>query len=676
MNPLGHFLKKAGIDPAALPTKSKLGKVLHRGGVKNTPEVQRILELPAYRWQDDEELEELGRALEDWLALPPRVDCKRKCGHQPRQQDCPECIRAAAACVCRGDGEMHLRPVQVAALQAIHDVGGMLGPIRVGGGKTLISYLAGVVSEVDRMLLLVPAKLRKKTLRDFALLKRHWRAPARMHLMSFELLARDRGIRELQAYRPDLIVADEAHKLKNTRAACTKRVHRYLTKENPEARYVDMSGTITKRSIMEYYHRQNWAIPDGLQPLPRKYHETKDWADAIDEKTSQAGRLMPGALLQLCSDEEIQILAKDHRKSTAVRVTREGYCRRLMTAPGVVGTEEQFDGAMSLQIQAHEFALGPAVVEAFRGLRDDWALPDGHPIDTPIALWRHARELVQGFYYKWDPPPPPEWLIARRSWAGTVREVLKNYRDIDSPLMVTRAVEESRIPWAKGPLAEWRAIKDTFKPNTVAEWIDDACLQWVAKWASDRRGIIWVSEVAFGKRLAEETGLPYYGAKGLCNGRMIEDETQTCIASIAANSEGRNLQQFNENLIVSVPPGGAVWEQLLGRTHRDGQDADDVSADVLMCCYEQWDVFRRARRDAEYIERTTAQVQKLCFADIEAQEEAEIMQKHTSGDPLWCKDNADFFDGNDTYTAAEQHYSSLRPDERVAWRQGLTNTAK
>jgi len=671
MNPVDRLLARVGKSRETLPPKSKLGKILHRGGVADTPELRRIVDLPYYRWQDDKDLEDLRHYLEDTYSLPHRSGCARRCGHPERRTDCSECARASALCVCRGDGIMHLRPVQVAALQAIHDFGGMVGPIRVGGGKTLISYLAGVVIDVERVLLVIPAKLRRKTLRDFALLRRHWAHPQRMHIVSYELLARDRGLAELQAFRPDLVISDEAHKFKSTSATCTRRMHRYLTKDNPEAGYIDMSGTMTKRSIMEYYHRQNWALPEGLEPLPRKYNEAKDWADAVDEKVSSTGRLLPGGMIRMFSDSEVKEMAQNPSKTNVVRLTRQAYCRRLMSAPGVVGTEEQFDGAMSLSIQAHEFEPNDRVLSAFQGLREDWCLPDGQPIDMPATLWRHARELIQGFYYRWDPAPPVEWMVARKEWAATVREILKNFKDLDSPLMVTRAVDEGRIPWAAPSLSSWREIRDTFTPNTVAEWLDDSCLQWVAKWAEKNRGLIWVNEVAFGERLSREAGLPYYGSKGQAHGKMIEDETKTCIASILANSEGRNLQQFSQNLIVSCPPGGAVMEQLLGRTHRDGQDADEVGSDLLLGCFEQWDVFRQARRDAEYIERTTAQCQKLNFADITMQDEEEIQAKHLSGDPLWNKANAVFFNGEEQYTNLELKVSAMGVKQRANLRRGI-----
>ena len=666
MNPLEQLFARTG--KVRVPVQEP-GARFRRGGVENTAELQRVLELPRYRWQDDPDLPELGRDLERWLSLPARTDCRRRCGHTERRKDCPECVRASEACVCRGDGGMHLRPVQVAALQAMHDHGGMLGPIRVGGGKTLLSYLAGVVLGAERVMLCIPAKLKEKTKRDFALLRRHWQHPVRMHLMSYELLSRDRGVAELEAYRPDLVIADEAHKFKSVSAACTKRIRRYLQEQNPEAHYVDMSGTVTKRSILEYAHRLHWAIPDGLQALPRRYNETRDWADAVDEKVSAAGRLMPGALLQFCTPEELSEIGNDHRKATAVRVVRSAYCRRLMSSPGVCGTEEQFDGAMSLILQGQEFPVGDKVVSAFEGLRTRWELPDGQPIDMPATLWRHCRSLVQGFWYRWRVPPPPAWLAARRAWAQVEREALKNFHDIDSPLGVVRAIDDGRIPWGAEPLEAWRAVKDSFVPETVAEWVDDACLRWAADWAKDHRGIIWVHEVAFGERLSRETGLPYYGAKGLCDGRPIEQESRACIASIQANSEGRNLQQFSENLIVSVPPGGAIWEQLLGRTHRDGQDADEVSGDVLLGCYEQWDAFRQARRDAEYIERTTAQCQKLNFADVTVAEDAEIERRHRSGDPLWSKANATFW-ADESWTEEELRVSGLGARARADLRRG------
>ena len=60
-------------------------------------------------------------------------------------------------------GTMRLRPVQAQALYEMHDYGGLFGPIRVSGGKTLITLLAALVLEAQRPMLIVPAALIEKT---------------------------------------------------------------------------------------------------------------------------------------------------------------------------------------------------------------------------------------------------------------------------------------------------------------------------------------------------------------------------------------------------------------------------------------------------------------------------------------------------------------------------------
>jgi hypothetical protein len=653
-DPLDKLLARTGKTREEIPHRSRLGHVFHKGGVRATEELRRILSLPSYRWQDDPDIPALCEWITQTYGLGVRFGCKPRCGHYPPlDEGCSECDRARRACVCRGMGIMVPRPVQAAALQAIHDHRGLLANIRVGGGKTLIHYLAGVILGAERALLIIPAKLRKKTQRDFALLRKHWVSPRRMHIISYELLSRDRGLAELHAFKPDLIATDESHKFQNSKSACWVRLERYL-KEYPTTVYVDMSGTMTKRSLMDYHHRAMKALPDGMQPLPRTKNECREWSGALDVDP-KVTPMKPGALIRLCNEEEIQKISLDPSYNNTQTVVRSAYARRLLTAPGVVGTEESFDGEMSLSITGHEFPLGERVIEAFKTLRDTWALPDGHPIDSPTELWRHARELAQGMFYKWTPDPPREWLLIRKVWSAALRQIRRDCHEFESDLMVVRAIDSGRLSWAKDALENWRAIKDIYKPNTVAKWIDDSCLRWVEDWASrGDPGVIWCWETHFARELAKRTGLSYYGSKGLCDGKMIEDETKTCIASIKANYEGRNLQDsFARNLIVSTPPGADVWEQIMGRTHRDGQRKDEVTFDVLLLCYEQWNVFRQARRRAEYVERTMRQCQKLNFADIDITPEAEIMARHASGDPLWCKTNADFFEGGGKYTLDE-----------------------
>ncbi len=115
------------------------------------------------------------------------------------------------------------------------------------------------------------------------------------------------------------------------------------------------------------------------------------------------------------------------------------------------------------------------------------------------------------------------------------------------------------------------------------------------------------------------TGATYYGANGLSDaGESITlvKPGKAIIASVQANSTGRNLQMFSTNLITSCPPSAQIVEQLIGRTHREGQEADTVSVDILLGCYEHFDSFERALDSARAAADTLGHEQKLLIGDI------------------------------------------------------------
>ncbi len=62
-------------------------------------------------------------------------------------------------------------------------------------------------------------------------------------------------------------------------------------------------------------------------------------------------------------------------------------------------------------------------------------------------------------------------------------------------------------------------------------------------------------------------------------------------------------------------PNGQRWEQLIGRTHRPGQKADEVIFDVAQFCYEQVNAFWQACADASYVQATMGDPQKILIAD-------------------------------------------------------------
>lgn len=536
-------------------------------------------------------------------------------------------VELLTAAYRRPGGTQTLRPVQAAMLSEAHDVGGGLFPVGVGEGKTLPSFLLPKVFEAKRPLLIIPAKLITKTNREYEALQAHWVLP-RIRIVSYEFLSREQNATYLDDYAPDLIIPDEGHKLKNPRAAVTRRVQRYIRAKSPKV--VILSGTITKRSVMDYWHLLRWCLGDEHTPLPIEWAEAMTWGMALDVATTRTKSAEPGALLTLCTPAEQAEAKRD--PDSAVEIARIAYQRRLTGTPGVVSTVTS-----SVSCSIYITALTPdmsAMAPHFKQLREKWETPDGHPFSDAVELWRHARELACGFYYRWNPRPPLEWLSARKEWCKYVREVLKHSRVMDTELQVTNAVKKrDRGDMGLAILEEWQGIKDTFTPNLEAVWCDDTALKMAAEWLHHHVGLCWVEHRTVGERLAKLSGCRYYGQGGLSSDRKnIEDEKGPCIVSIAANGEGRNLQRYSKNLTVSCPPNGLVWEQKIGRTHRTGQDADEVTFEVMLASLEQWSGFQKALSDAAYIQQTTGQRQRLLMADLDIPSAGDIGLRPG---PLW-----------------------------------------
>lgn len=503
------------------------------------------------------------------------------------------------------EGEMSLRPVQSQALFEIGTEGGLFGPMRVGAGKTLISLLAGTVAFAERPLLLVPAKLIKKTQREGEILKQHWRFTM-PKIMSYELLGRVQSAEALHEYSPDLIICDECHKLRNKRAAVTRRVMRYLG-DNQDTKVVAMSGTITKRSLHDFAHILFWCKRDGT-PLPRRYVDLQTWGQALDQLKFMQTKAHPGELRLFCNDTERKLWNTD-----AVRAARLAVRRRLVETPGVVATKETpIDASLSVRLLKAESA---DIDKATARLEKWWELPDGRECIDKLEVWRHMRELALGFYYMWDPEPPPEWMKARKAWGAFVRNFLNRSRKLDSELQVRNHVMRHGSAGDLSLLKAWTDIKDSFVPNTVPVWLTDDAVDRVREWAYSHRGIVWTEHRCFSERL----DITHYGRRGMNSaGGLIEDHKpgEPLSASVQSNAEGRNLQAWSKNLIVSAPPNGTQWEQLIGRTHRDGQTADEVSFDVLYTHKCHRNALEQAIKDSRYVQDTTGSPQKLILADV------------------------------------------------------------
>jgi hypothetical protein len=552
----------------------------------------------------------------------------------------------------RSDGTMTLWPIQAGALAEARRCGGGFFPAGVGAGKTIISLLVSAAIPCRQAVLLVPPALRSQLLKvDVPKYARHWKLPLdRVRILSYTMLssARGNGADEaglLDEIGPDLVVADEVHNLRHRSAARTKRFLRYM-RARPETMFVGMSGTITRKSIKDYQHLIELALKKN-SPLPQDYGSLCEWAEALDVSDDP---MPPGALLQLCNDEEIEKVqqvvgvgslhdngvgpdASPEEVIEVQSIVRGAFRRRLVETPGVVATEEGAVDA-SLNIHARRPLIPAEVQKAISDVVLKWEI-NGEQLVDALAVARIARQLAAGFYYRWAWPLNPnatgpsdryliddEWLNARRWWNKEVREILKlSRKGMDSPMLIASACE--RGEYKSDYYEAWRKVKDRPKPPTETIWISDFLVKDAIDFARTNASkadpmIIWYSWDCIGKRIAEDGGFPLFAGGKAASEALTEVDAQATpviVCSLASHGTGKNLQMFTQNLITTPPSGGIEWEQGLGRTHRPGQLADEVNAHVYVHTTETEGAFRNAVMQAQYIEATTGQRQKLCYAE-------------------------------------------------------------
>lgn len=490
------------------------------------------------------------------------------------------------------NGTMELLPLQAAALLEAYEHRGLFVALPVGYGKTLISVLLGEIFEAKKPLLLVPGSLLDKTRHDIHELQKHWRFPL-PYTKSYEYLSTHPDFLK-NVLAPDLIVADEAHRLQNKQAACTKRIWQYWCDKEPI--FVPLSGTIVNRSFFEYWHLMLMALPEELCFLPMDYKETELWSAALDEKAPFRASL--GALEHF---------------GPSLSKARNGFGKFMRAVPGVIGAEGNEIGC-SLRIHVVHKKF-PIIDEALTKLQNGWELPDGTELTEATEFWRHSRTIANGFYYRWAEEPPREWLRARKAFHALIHQAVKYSKKWTAPAEAVANMQDNKI------VKEWLEIKNTFEPKTEVVWLTDEVIMWaLGESSAIPPALIWYEHRAVGQAICSH-GHPTFGSKGrhLREGQSITEVTNPTgltAVSVRAISLGQNLQRWSRNLVLNCEPTGRRWEQLIGRTHRRGQEADEVEVTVLVTSDVQLKDFRQARADAEYIQRTTGQRQKLCYADI------------------------------------------------------------
>lgn len=493
-----------------------------------------------------------------------------------------------------------LRPIQSRALYHIGKYGGLCAPIGVGHGKFLISALAPSVVGAERPVLLVPPSLVAQTYQEIAKFRAHFKIHEDIQVVSYSKLSVASGASILDDIKPDLIIADECHHLRHRTASRTKRVIRYF-QNNPQCKFIALSGTLTSKGLADYAHLVEIALR-GNAPLPLDFWELQIWAACLDVGGD------PDIYERQCFQPLVEKYGGNFR---------EAYFRRFRSTPGVVSTQ---DSSASCAIYMRRATCAPPklVKQAIDHLERTWTAPGGEEIEDALEMARIRRQLLCGFYYVWDWPdgnPDWDWLDARAEWHRQVRRVLKrSLEGRDSPLLVARWAQSEGCH-DRALVVTWRAWdvqRGKRKPPVRTVWIDtylvDAAMRLLGA-RTEQPTIVWCQHRALLQEF-EARGLPTYGA-----GMEIPDvPAHHCAMSISAQGTGKNLQRWSENLLTSFPPNGSVLEQLIGRTHRLGQEADEVNVWYFEQHDSVWMDIKKAREVARYINETQGNRMKILSA--------------------------------------------------------------
>lgn len=552
-------------------------------------------------------------------------------------------------------GRMTLLPAQAACLDVLARQEaplGLVAALGVGEGKTLVSLLAptalawsstqaylrreGVARHAATKLtalLLVPSPLIVKTEREMRTYAKHWHVGTKIEVMGYGKLSQPSATRLLSRLRPHVLIVDEAHYLASLTSARTRRVVRYL-QSYPETRVVLLSGTLTRRSLMDVGHLLEAALRHQ-SPLPVDRTPLEQWAAVIDQDGRPAARdhqAFAPVIQRHCTRADMMDLEPRD-------LARRALQRHYKSAPGLVISAGTTCDA-SLRLMQVKCEPSARIARALRALQRTWALPDGTPISLATDFGRHRKTLSIGLYLVWEWPDgivDHEWVEARRGWGAAVRSFLEYQArpGLDSPALVERAARAGGLSTRmRQAYLQWQEVADRPEPPSVPRWIDRDWLPSVVEaWRRTQRepAVVWYQSRAVGDVLAE-AGLPVHGA-----GSAEPVQGSTLAASIRVWGTGWNGQAWARSLVIEPPASGSTWEQLLGRAHRHGQTRDVVTY-VLAHTPSYVQALERARAEARYVRDTTDTPQRLLLADegeivldVEGRTSGKTKQRKTRG---------------------------------------------
>jgi len=487
-----------------------------------------------------------------------------------------------------------------------------------------------------------------------------------LYVLPYSLLSTRDSVETIKAISPDVLIGDEIHNVGRRSAARTQRLFNYINERSPDV--IGLSGTITGKSVKDYWHIIKAALGDNC-PLPLSSSMASEWASVLDSESKDfdgAGELSEsktGPLMPLVDWARRKFPDPQGELTASVAGFRAAYRLRLNSTPGVVTTGDAEIGT-SLTLTNHNLkedlkkATGYAKLEELiEGVEELWETPNGDEIEHAIHTYKWMYELSAGFYNELVWPTPEAYAERKGISEAEAEDILERAKlhhkagqeyahdlrifleasppdNMDTPMLVGAEFARHPDDWAHHELFQlWRDHRDAdFKGRPdrdshairVCDYKIVAALEWAASLPKGKGGIVWYHHQEIGRWLRdyfEEAGLdPLYCPAGeAANKKIIETShrDRIVLASISAHGTGKNLQHFSEQYCVQWPRSPKAAEQMLGRTHRNGQKADELIVHMNNTLDFDRLNFAACLNDALYIHQTTGNRQKLIYCNYD-----------------------------------------------------------
>ena len=341
----------------------------------------------------------------------------------------------------------------------------------------------------------------------------------------------------------------------------------------------------------------------------------------VDKDGEWCGYIAPGVVLSRTWIPSALRRQTDTHRSVMPKA-RKAFEYRLSTLHGVrVTSSASCDARLVLEEvkEPQQFSKQLQALESTWKLPPTEAQPEGEEILEAKDFVRHRAMLVWGVVRVWDwrstdhSDGDKDWLDARRAWSAAVAAFKRNHAktglDSDGLIQAAAAAGElgadMQYVWNA-----WAGVKDRYwsrcpitgqrqnQPPGVIEFLDydktvAALDEQITSWRRARgdRGLIWYSTPIF-ERPLRSLGFNVFGA----GTAAPPDAVDLPCCSIRVHGTGKNLQGeqgrdggrgaggargglargWSENLLLQPPRHYDSIEQLIGRTHRPGQGADEV----------------------------------------------------------------------------------------------------